>query len=178
MKLVETDTEGPEPVAVTTPPRPEHRRVAVSFFLTAFVLVATVVTVYALFPERHNALLTRSIEVHQENKPDIPALTASEVAAWSAGLLGNGVPWPEGDFKILGVRRVRVLNRNVAAVHYEAGPDRVTILAQRARDTPPRKHRRRTGDLMAVSWRKGRWTLIAVGPAETIGTWGAAFGVP
>jgi anti-sigma factor RsiW len=179
MKLVETDTEGPEPAQPSAAPRPEHRRVAVSFFLTAFVLIATVVTVYALFPERHNALLTRAMEVHRENEPDIVKPSMRELAAWSAGVLGNNVPWPEdGGFEILGVRRVSVLRRAAAVVYYRVGKDRVTLMAQRARDTPPRKYRRREDGLMAVSWRRGKWTFIAVGPVETIGSWGAVFKVP
>jgi len=68
MKLVEAESTGPVEgdAALVTPPRPPHRRVSVSLLFTLTVLIGTVVTIYAVFPARHNLLLTQAIARHRE----------------------------------------------------------------------------------------------------------------
>jgi anti-sigma factor RsiW len=187
MKLVETDTTGPPEVeavedeTVKTPPRPEHRRVSVSLLLTVAVLAGTVVTIYSVFPERHNALMTAAIEAHHGAEPfELAAPSPSQLVAWSTALLGKDVPWPDlaPDVEIVGVRALMVLNRRAAMVRYRIAGDPVTVVVQQPRDTPPRKHHRRDGDDLCLSWRSHKWTFIAVGPVASAHRWAEFFGAP
>jgi hypothetical protein len=184
MKLVETDSEGPldraEPDSVT-PPRPEHRRVSVSLLLTASVLAGTVVAVYAIFPARHNVLLTRGLEVHRE-PPELALREPAhaELRTRGLGLLDRSVPWPEPrpEVSIMGVASISVLNQPAAVVRYRVQGSEVTLVVQRARSVPPRTHRRRDGDDHVVSWHKAGWTFVAVGPAAHAGAWTELLGAP
>ena len=187
MKLVETDTAGPrgaeevEDETVQTPPRPEHRRVSVSLLFTIAVLVGTVVTIYKVFPERHNALMTAALEAHHADAEfELAGPSQSQLVAWSTALLGKDVPWPalEPDVEIVGVRALTVLNRSAAMVRYRIGGDPVTVVVQQPRDTPPRKHHRRDGDDLCLSWRAHKWTFIAVGPVSGAHRWAQFFGAP
>lgn len=186
MKLVETDTAVPaDEVALEedgkpTPPRPEHRRVSVSLLFTLFVLVATVVTVYLVVPERHNALMEAAIEAHESTAAfELERPTRAEVRAWSLALLEREVPWPDArdGVEILGVRSARVLNRRAALVRYRVDGAVVTVLVQRPRDAVPQAHWREHGDTMCISWRRGKFTFTAVGPAAEQG-WREFFGTP
>ncbi len=186
MKLVEADTVGPhdeeeEVEEPKTPPRPEHRRVSVSLLFTIAVLVGTVVVVYRMFPERHNALMTAAIDAHRSDAAlELPGASQSQLVAWSTALLGRDVPWPdlEPDVSIEGVRALSVLNRPAAVVRYQIAGAHVTVVVQQARDTPPRKHHRRIGEDECLSWRAHKWTFIAVGPVASASRWAQFFGAP
>lgn len=183
MKLVETDIRHAEDEApeAPTPPRPEHRRVYVSLLLTLSVLAATVVAVYSLFPKRDNEVLTVALREHRDpGTLDLERPTRREIAAWSVGVIGRGAPWPEPapELEPLGTRSLDILERPAALVRYRAGGHEVTLLATRARLAPPRKFRREAEGLYAVSWREGKWRLVAVGPAAGSETWGEILGVP
>jgi hypothetical protein len=182
MKLVETDIpHGDEEVAeVPRPPRPERRRVYVSLALTLTVLAATVVAVYFAFPKRDNEVLTEALEAHREGGPfDLDHPSAGELAAWTVGVVGHRVPWPEREgLEVIGARRLQILHRAAAVARYRAGGDEVTVMVLRAHDAPPRRHRRTDGDEAAVSWRRGPWTFIVVGPAAHAAQWRRMFGAP
>lgn len=183
MKLVETDIpHGDEEVSeAPRPPRPERRRVYVSLALTLSVLVATVTAVYVAFPKRDNELLTEAIDTHRAGgELDLERPSTGELKAWTVGAVGEMVPWPEptAEVTLLGTRRIRVLKRPVAVVLYRVGKDEVTYMAMRARDAPPRKYRREDDGDLAVSWRRGPWTLVAVGPAATQAQWRKGLDVP
>ena len=185
MKLVEAETPGPpldETLPAPSPPRPEHRRVAVSFLVTLVVLVATVVVIYAVFPKRDNALVTATVDAHQTlHKYDLAEPTFSELRAWSIGVLGIGAPWPQpqvANWSILGAKKLMILQRSAAFVRYRLEDQEVSMVLQRARDAPPRTHRREYGQVLAVSWRKGGWTCIAVGSAGRAIQWRKWLGTP
>jgi hypothetical protein len=182
MKLVETDSpHGDEEVAeVPRPPRPERRRVYVSLALTMTVLVATVAAVYFAFPKRDNELVHAALDAHREGGPyELDHPTRAEVGAWSMGVVGQKVPWPDGaGLEVVGTRRLQVLRRPAALVRYRADQDEVSVMVLRARDAPPRKYRRADGDDLAVSWRRGPWTFVVVGPTARADTWKRSFGVP
>jgi anti-sigma factor RsiW len=183
MKLVETELpHGDEEVPdVPRPPRPPRRRVYVSLVLTTSVLIATVAAIYIAFPKRDNELLTAALEVHQTTDPmQLEHPTGAELTAWTVGALGEPVPWPASsdEIKIIGTRRMKVLRKPVAIVVYEVGTATVSFLALRAYDAPPRKYRREEDGALAVSWRHGPWTFVAVGPAGGAGEWRARLGVP
>jgi hypothetical protein len=182
MKLVETDSpHGDEEVPeVPRPPRPERRRVYVSLALTLTVLVATVAAVYVAFPKRDNELLNAAMEAHREGGPfEIENPSSPELVAWSVGVVGHKVPWPdEQGLEIVGTRRLRVLRQPAALVRYRADRDEVSLLVLRARDAPPRTYRRAEGDDLAVSWRRGPWTFVVVGSAAHAEQWSRRFGVP
>lgn len=185
MKLVETDRHGPPGVddgsETITPPRPEHRRVSISLVLTALVLVGTVATVYLVFPERHNLLMTRALEAHREVPEfQLERPSEAELKAWSIALLDRRVPWPSLDqgLEVIGAGSLSVLNRRAALARYRVSTDDITLVVQAAREVPPRKHRRINGDEYVVSWRKGRWTFVAVGPAGTVDNWKSRLGAP
>jgi len=182
MKLVETDIpHGDEEVPeVPRPPRPERRRVYVSLALTLTVLAATVLAVYFAFPKRDNELLHAALEAHREGGPfELEHPSATELAAWSVGVVGHKVPWPSGpDLEVVGTRRLAVLRRAAALVRYRAGGGEVTVMVARARDAPPRRYRRTDGAELAVSWRRGPWTFVVVGESARAETWRRRFGVP
>lgn len=184
MKLVETDiphgeNEDDTSVEAPTPPRPEHRRVYVSLFLTLSVLAATVATVYTLFPKRDNELLTGAIDAHRDpGSLHIQSPNPSELDAWTIGVIGERIEWPmpDGDREVLGARAMRVLRRPAALVRYRIGQAEVTLLAMRARDAPPRRYRRANNGHVALSWRDGPWTFVAIGPSESEEAWRAGIG--
>ncbi len=178
MKLVEAEAEGPieGEEAVVTPPRPPHRRVSVSFLFTLTVLIGTVVTIYLIFPARHNAILTEAIDRHRDEDPawDLTAPTPAELRAWSIGVVGKDAPLPAETAKIIGARQIEVLDRHTAVIRVQIGGDEITYLVQHARGMPPKRSERTDGDVHAVSWRSGTFTCVAVGPASTSKDWVAA----
>ena len=176
MKLVEADTRGPEDEIEIeedghpSPPRPERRRVSVSLIFTLLVLVATVVTIYVVFPARHNALMETALDAHQQTdwKPDLDHPGPAELHAWGLALLGVPVPWPKAgaDLQIVGASATKLLNRPAAIVRYRIGDQRVTVLVQRPREPIPRTLRRHENGLLCVTWRRGKLSFTAVGPED------------
>jgi len=181
MKLVEAESTGPVEgdAALVTPPRPPHRRVSVSLVFTLTVLVGTVVTIYATFPARHNVLLTDAIELHQDANPtwDLAAPSPLQLRAWVIGAVGKGVPLP-GDGHIptvvIGARRLEILSRAAALIRFRVGDDDVTYLVQNASGIAPERSERLDGPLRAMAWRRGRFTVVAVGPDATAASWATA----
>jgi len=182
MKLVEAESTGPVEGddALVTPPRPPHRRVSVSLIFTLTVLVGTVVTIYAMFPARHNVLMTEAIAFHREANPawDLVVPNPAELRAWVIGVVGKDVPLPgEGTpvtVTILGARRLEILNRAAAVIRVRVGNDEVTYLVQHARGLAPEHSERQDDALRAVAWRKGTLTIVAVGDDATSASWRAA----
>lgn len=183
MKLVEAESTGPVEgdAALVTPPRLPHRRVSVSLVFTLTVLVGTVVTIYAMFPARHNVLMTEAIARHGDAGPtwDLAAPGADVLRGWMIGVVGKGAPLPgEGTavpVAVIGARRLDVLERAAALIRVRIGDDDVTYFVQHARGIPPEPSERVDGSLRAIAWRKGPFTLIAVGPDATAASWRAAF---
>ena len=189
MRLVEREIEhagdGSEREGSPTPPRPEHRRVYVSLILTTAVLVTTVVTVYLVFPKRAGQLLDTALNAHANGcTPETFELiepTVAELEAWSKGLVGANVAWPPMtgvDASLIGTCSLTVLHRKVAQLRLTVDSESVSLFATRGRDAPPRTIRRVRGDLFAVSYRRGRWTWIAVGPAVDRNHWLPLVGAP
>jgi anti-sigma factor RsiW len=183
MKLVETDIalgidDAPE---AARPPRPEHRRVYVSLFLTASVLIATVAIIYVVFPKRDNQLLETALAEHDAPGAwELEHPGAAEVNAYALGVLGHPVALPTlpADGSVVGVRRLDVLRQPALLLRYQLGDGPVTMLVSPARDAPPRTFRRSEGALEAVSWRHGRWTFVVVGSQASADRWAPVFGVP
>ena len=177
MKLVEAEAEGPvegeEPVV--TPPRPPHRRVSVSFLFTITVLIGTVVTIYLMFPARHNALMTEAIAQHRAAKAwDLEAPAPDVFQAWFMGVVGKDAPQPAAGAKIIAARQIEVLDRRAAVVRLAIGADEITYLVQRTRGIAPKRSERTEDDLRAIALRRGKFTCVAVGPASTSTGWVAA----
>ncbi len=179
MNLVEAEEVGPVEgdAPLVTPPRPPHRRVSVSLLFTLTVLIGTVVAIYMAFPARHNVLMTEAIAQHRNpgDAWDLTAPTPAELRAWVIGLAGKDAPMPASIATIRGARRIEVLNRAAAVIRLSIGSDDITYVIQRARGIAPAHADRIDGDLHAIAWRKGRYTLVAVGPEATFATWRAAF---
>src|SRR5215216_1594696 len=136
MHLVEPEEVGPieGDDALVTPPRPPHRRVSVSLLFTLSVLIGTVVTIYLVLPARHNVLLTEAVDYHRGAETwDLDAPTMPELRAWAIGLVGKDVPLPTDGAKIVGAKRVEILNRDAALVRLQIGDDHVTYLVQGSR---------------------------------------------
>jgi hypothetical protein len=179
MNLVEAEDVGPVEgdAPLVTPPRPLHRRVSVSLLFTLTVLIGTVVAIYMTFPARNNVLVTEAIAQHKDPQQswDLTAPSGPELRAWAIGIAGKDAPMPATDVKVLGARRIDVLNRGAALMRLQVGADDVTYLIQRARGFAPESTDRKDGDLRAIAWRRGPFTCVAVGPASTSMTWRAAF---
>jgi hypothetical protein len=182
MKLIEAESTGPVEGddALVTPPRPPHRRVSVSLLFTLTVLIGTVVTIYLAFPARNNVLVTAALEHHLDPSPvwDLAAPNPAELRGWLIGVVGKDVPLP-GDGTaasptVIGARRLEVLNRVAALIRIRVGDEDVTYLVQHARGIPPEGSERQDGALRAIAWRKGAYTIVAVGADATAATWRAA----
>jgi hypothetical protein len=183
MKLVEAESTGPVEgdAAQVTAPRPPHRRVSVSLLFTLTVLIGTVVTIYAMFPARNNVLMTEALARHGDGNPtwDLAAPSADVLRAWMIGAVGKGAPLPgEGtavSVAVIGARRLEILNRAAALIRVRVGDDDLTYLVQHARGIAPERSERVDGPLRALAWRKGPFTVVAVGPDATAASWRAAF---
>lgn len=186
MKLVEAESIGPVEgdAALVTPPRPPHRRVSVSLVFTLTMLVGTVVTIYAMFPARHNLLMTEAIAHHRETSPawDLLSPTRDALQAWMIGAIGKDAPLPGEAAAVIGARRLDILNRTAALIRLRIGDDEVTYVIQRARGIAPEDAERvepgetgggGNGTLRAMAWRRGRFTVVAVGADATAARWRA-----
>jgi hypothetical protein len=175
MKLVEAESTGPVEgdAALVTPPRPPRRRVSVSLVFTLTVLVGTVVTIYAMFPARHNLLMTEAIAHHREPSGgwDLYAPTREALRAWMIGAIGKDAPLPGEAADVVGARQLDILNRAAALIRLRIGDDDVTYLVQRARGIAPEGAEQVDGALRAVAWRRGRFTVVAVGADATAARW-------
>jgi hypothetical protein len=179
MKLVEAEAEGPieGEAAVVTPPRPPHRRVSISLLFTLTVLIGTVVAIYFVLPARHNVLLTEAIAQHQREQAwDLASPPPAELRAWWIGIMGKDAPLPA--VTPIGVRDVEILGRRAGVMRVVVGADEVTYLVARARGIAPRRIERVEGDLLAVEWRRGKFSFVAVGPQATSKAWLAALAAP
>lgn len=150
--------------------------------LTLAMLVATVVTVYLVFPRRDNQLMTRTTEMHRSAAPfDLDRPNAAELAAWSAGVLEKGgvpLPAPGADVEVIGATATEITRRRAAMVRYAIRGIPVTLVVQRARDAPPRMFRRTDGADTVISWRASKFTVAAIGPTATAQTWAPIVGAP
>jgi hypothetical protein len=173
MKLVEADAEGPSEgeAAVVTPPRPLHRRVTISLLFTLTVLTGTVVAIYLVFPARHNVLLTEAIAQHQREEQawDLTSPTAAELRAWAIGVVGKGAPLPAAT--PVGARDNENLDRRAALMRVPVGGEEVTYLVQHSRGIIPIRTERVDGELLAVTWRRGKFSCVVVGPKATSQVW-------
>jgi hypothetical protein len=205
MKLVEAESTGPVEgdAALVTPPRPPHRRVSVSLVFTLTVLIGTVVTIYAMFPARHNLLMTEAIAYHRDPGAsgaawDLTTPTREALRAWMIGAIGKDAPLPGVAATVIGARQLDILNRTAALIRLRIGDDEVTYLVQRARGIAPEGAERVErsemgggdpdgsaggvghkapgidGALRAVAWRSGRFTVVVVGADATAAHWRAA----
>jgi len=181
MKLVEAETEGPnegqEAVVPRPPPPPPHRRVSISLLFTLTVLTGTVVAIYLVFPARHHVLLTEAIAEHRREQAwDLTAPTPPELRAWAIGVVGRDPPLPA--VAPIGARELEVLDRRAALMRIAVGGDEVTYLVQRARGIIPTHTERVDGELLAVTWRRGKFSCVVVGPKATSQAWLAPFSPP
>jgi len=179
MNLVEAEETGPVEgdAPLVTPPRPPHRRVSVSLLFTLTILIGTVVAIYLRFPARHNQLMTEAMAAHEEAEPtwDLVAPTPIELKAWAIGVVGKDPPLPLPATKITGARKVTIFSRDAALIGTEVGGEKVTYFLQRAQGIAPDHAERSDGDTQGVSWKKGAYLCIGVGPAASEKTWRAAF---
>jgi len=182
MKLVEAESTGPVEgdAALVRPPRPPHRRVSVSLVFTLTVLIGTVVTIYAMFPARHNLLMTEAIAHHQDPGAawDLVSPTRDALRAWMIGAIGKDAPLPGEAATVIGARQLDILNRAAALIRLRIGDDEVTYLVQLPRGIAPegaeRVERGEAGAaLRAVAWQRGRFTVVAVGADATAARWRA-----
>lgn len=164
MKLVEADAEGPsgqEPIV--TPPRPEKRRVSISLVFTLSVLIATVVTIYVVFPARDNELLTEALSQHAGPPAwDLTAPSDPELRAWMLATVGRGAPLPAG-LPASGATSISILRRATAVLRYRLPDGDFTYLVQRVHSASPRAGERKATGLHAVLWREGNWLVVGVG---------------
>ncbi len=175
MKLIESDAEGPNVEAsITTPPRPEKRRVSISLLFTLAVLVGTVVTIYTLLPARNQILVTEAFAGHRRDSKtlDLVGPTEGELQAWIIGALGKQAPI----YTMVGAVPVAagvitIHRRNASLVRYRVGAEEFTVLMQHAKGWAPESAERDDGDLHASLNHIGLWTVVTVGAKSTMVTW-------
>jgi hypothetical protein len=175
MKLVETDAEGPSAEAsMVTPPPPEKRRVSISLIFTVSVLVATVVTIYTVFPARDNELLTVALRSHRAPPAwDLTHPDEAALRAWTLAAVGKRAPLPAG-LPAEGAALISILRRPTALVRYRLGAVDITYVLQRVHALSPPAAQRVVDGLRAVQWREGDWLVIGVGPEQDDAWLGAA----
>jgi hypothetical protein len=175
MHLVEAEAVGPiegdEPRV--TPPRPLHRRVSVSLLFTLSVLIGTVVTIYTVLPARQDVLASEAAHYHRDvpSSWDLEKPTPGELRAWAIGVIGKGVPLPTEAATIVGALRLDVLRRPAALIGLQVAGEHVTYLVQNSRGIAPEHVEHDDGDLRTVSWRRGTYTFVAVGPRASMSSW-------
>ena len=175
MKLVEAESEGPVEGddALITPPRPPHRRVSVSLVFTLSVLIGLVVTIYVVFPARHNVFATRAIELHRDPPAwDLASPAPDTLGIWALGAVGKGAPVPP--WPAIGASRIDVLERHAAAIRFKLDGDEITYLVGHAGRISPEHSELHDGDLRAVTWLHGAFVCVAVGPDATASSWAPA----
>lgn len=177
MHLVEAEAVGPiegeDPVVL--PPRPPHRRVSVSFLFTISVLIGTVVLIYVMLPARDGLLLTEAVSHHRDSGPwDLEHPSADALKGWAIAVVGKDAPMPADVSNVVGARQLTILKRRAALIRLQIGGDEVTYLVQHARGIAPEQASRDDGDLHAEQRRRGKFTVVAVGPAATKDTWSRA----
>lgn len=164
MKLVEADAEGPsgeEPIV--TPPRPEKRRVSISLLFTLSVLIATVVSIYVVFPARNNELVTEALARHAEPPAwELTAPSDAELRAWVLAKVGKGAPLPDG-LAAIGAASIEVARRPTALVRYQVPGGEFTYVLQPVHSASPRTTERTDDGLRAALWREGKWLVVGVG---------------
>ena len=151
----------------------------VSLGFTVAVLLGTVVTIYAVFPARHNYLATAATEAHHASDGwQVAAPTTDMLRVWALGILGEEVPLPAAapDLAVVGARRVELLNRPAAVIRYRIADSDVTMVIQRSRDPGARRVSRSEGGDHVESWRRGKWSIAAVGPDATAAAWAPRVG--
>ncbi len=151
-----------------------------AFPLSAIVLVATVAAVYYFTPVRKGVLFARAAAEHRSSDaPDLAEPSPDQLAAWSIGALGPDVPWPvEGDAVPVGARSIEIQRLRAGIVRYRVADAEVSLVAQRARDAPPRRRRLADEGDTILSWRAGKWTMVAVGPSANVAAWARPLGAP
>jgi len=183
MKLVDAEItqESEGAPDIPRPPRPARRRVYTSLLVTLTVLIGTVAVIYTVFPNRHNEILTWAVEAHLDtSSPDLSTPSGTEIRAWSQGIFGEQVPWPEVDAALVPTSAsvLPVFKRDLALVRYQFEGEPVSVAFWRARDAPPRILRRTEDGLHVVSWRRKRFTCIVIGPEASRDRWKERFGAP
>jgi hypothetical protein len=174
MHLVEAESVGPiegeDPVVL--PPRPPHRRVSVSFVFTLSILIGTVVAIYVLLPARHDLLVTEAITHHREGGPwELESPSDDALHGWAIAVVGKEAPLPPAGTHVVGARQLVILKRRAALIRLQVGSDEVTYLVQHARGIQSERISRDDGDVHAEQRRKGKFTVVAVGPAATEKAW-------
>jgi hypothetical protein len=171
--LVEAESTGPieGDDALVTPPRPPHRRVSVSLLFTLTVLIGTVIAIYVTFPTRNTVLMGEAITRHRADEPgwDLINPTAAELRAWAIGVIGRDPPLPQQI--ITGARDVEILGHRAAMMRVEVEGETLTYLVQYSRVIAPEHSDRTDGDLHAIAFRRGLFTVAAVGPKTSATAW-------
>jgi hypothetical protein len=174
MSLIEAESTGPieGDDALVTPPRPPHRRVSISLVFTLTMLVTTVVAIYLTFPPRNTKLMEEAIARHRDATPaySITSPSPKELRAWAIGVVGKEPPLPLKAV-VLGGREAEVLGRRAAVIDLSVDNEPVTYLVQYTRVISPTHSDTIDGDLRAVAWRRGEFTLVAVGHDATSKAW-------
>jgi len=175
MSLVEAEAVGPiegdEPAV--TPPRPPHRRVSVSLLFPPSVLPGPVVPIYTVLPNRNDEVVTETVRQHRaaEQTWDLEAPSPSELRAWTIGVVGKGAPLPNETTQIVGARRITILKRPAAVIRLTIRNEPITYVVQHSRGIAPKHVTRDDGDLHAEGWRRGTFTVVAVGTAASQRDW-------
>jgi hypothetical protein len=131
-----------------------------------------VTAIYLLLPLRHDVLVTEAIDHHRTAGAwDLEAPRAPVLRAWAMGVAGKDVPLPSEAMQVIGARRLDILKRGAALIRLQVGSDQITYLVQHARGISRDHVVRDDGDLHAEAWRRGKYTVVTVGPAATAKSW-------
>lgn len=156
-----------------SPPRTERRGAPLSLLFTLSVVVGTVVAIYALLPARDDVVSAEAARLHRAppGRWDLEHPRPDQLRAWSIGVVGTGAPLPAARAIVIGARRIDVLDRAAVLIRLLVGADPVSIVVQPARGITPDRVERHDRELRSVAWRRGRFSLVAVGADATAGRW-------
>ncbi|HUS28025.1 MAG TPA: hypothetical protein VMZ53_05935 [Kofleriaceae bacterium] len=143
-----------------------------SFLFTMSILIGTVVAIYMLLPARDGLLITEAISKHRDSGPwEIENPSNETLRGWAIAVVGKEAPLPPAGSHVIGARQLTILKRRAALIRLQLGDDQVTYLVQHARGIMPDHSSRTDGELRAEQRKRGKFTIVGVGPAATDKTW-------
>ncbi len=155
----------------------KRSKAVVSSLLTVGVVVLIVAVVYSVLPARDNEFLEEALfrfDAQKQWTPkqwDLIEPNPQTLRAWSVGVLGKQAPGFIDSWPVAKVTQGIHLARKFAVYELVWSDERILVLVQTTRDAFPVKRKKIAGDVIVVSRRRKKWTIVAVGSKATAEEW-------